>query len=75
MAHKVKGWYNREADFLEVTLADRLGYMRPTANDTLMERVDERGDIIGFSFLAVSRLATEKPLEAELAANGQSSGC
>ncbi|PYJ49214.1 MAG: DUF2283 domain-containing protein [Verrucomicrobia bacterium] len=74
MAHKVKGWYNREADFLEVTLADRLGYMRPTANDTLMERVDERGDIIGFSILAVSRLATEKPLEAELAANGQSSG-
>jgi uncharacterized protein YuzE len=74
MADKVKVWYDREADFLEVTFADRPGYMRATGNDAVMERVDERGDVIGFSILAVSRLAAEKPLEAELATNGQSSG-
>jgi uncharacterized protein YuzE len=74
MADKVKIWYDREGDFLEVTFAERPGHMRHTANDAVMERVDERGNIIGFSILEVSRLAAEKPLEAELATGGHSSG-
>jgi Protein of unknown function (DUF2283) len=67
MADKVKVWFDKEGDFLEVTFANRLGYMRETANDAVMERVDERGNLIGFSILQVSRLALGKPLEAELA--------
>lgn len=74
MADKVRIWYDREGDFLEVTFAERPGYMRHSANDAVMERVDERGNIIGFSILEVSRLAAGKPLEAELATSGQSSG-
>jgi uncharacterized protein YuzE len=70
MADKVKIWYDREGDFLEVTFAEGPGHMRHTANDAVMERVDERGNIIGFSILEVSRLAAEKPLEAELATGG-----
>ena len=66
MADKVKVWYDREGDFLEVTFAERPGYTRETAHDAVMERVDEHGNIIGFSILAVSRLAAGKPLEAEL---------
>jgi uncharacterized protein YuzE len=66
MADKVKVWFDREGDFLEVTFAERAGYMRETAHDAVMERVDEHGDIIGFSILQVSRLAAGKPLEAEL---------
>jgi uncharacterized protein YuzE len=41
--------------------------MRHTANDAVMERVDEDGKVIGFSILEVSQLALGKPLEAELA--------
>ncbi len=67
MADKVKVWFDKEGDFLEVTFAMRPGYMRETAHDAVMERVDEKGNIIGFSILQVSRLASEKPLEAELA--------
>ena len=67
MADKVKVWYDREGDFLEVTFAERPGYMRETRHDAVMERVDDNGNIIGFSILAVSRLASGKPLEAELA--------
>ena len=67
MADKVKVWYDREGDFLEVTFAERPGYMRETTHDAVMERVDDNGKIIGFSLLAVSRLAAGKPLEAELA--------
>ena len=66
MADKVKVWFDKEGDFLEVTFTERAGYMRETAHDAVTERVDERGNLIGFSILQVSRLATGKPLEAEL---------
>jgi Protein of unknown function (DUF2283) len=66
MADKVKVWFDKEGDFLEVTFANRPGHMRATRHDAVMERVDELGNVIGFSILQVSRLATEKPLEAEL---------
>ena len=33
-----------------------------------MERVDEKGQVIGFSILGVSRFRKDKPLEADLVA-------
>ena len=68
MADKVKVWFDPEGDFLEVQFRDAPGYMRETANDAVMERVDEQGKILGFSILGVSRFRKERPLEAELAA-------
>ena len=68
MADRVKVWFDPEGDFLEVQFADAPGYMRETANEAVMERVDERGHIIGFSILGVSRFRKDRPLEAELAA-------
>ena len=68
MAHKVKVWYDAEADFLEVQFEEKAGYMRETDNDAVMERVDEAGHVLGFSILNVSKLSQEKPLEAELEA-------
>jgi uncharacterized protein YuzE len=66
MVEKVKVWFDPEGDFLEVQFADAPGYMRETANDAVMERVDEHGRIIGFSVLGVSRFRKDRPLEAEL---------
>jgi hypothetical protein len=66
MAEKVKVWFDPEGDFLEVQFADAPGYMRATANDAVMERVDEHNRIIGFSILGVSRFRKDRPLEAEL---------
>jgi uncharacterized protein YuzE len=66
MADQVKVWFDPEADFLEVTFSDAPGFMKETANDALMERIDAEGKIIGFSILAVSQLAKSKPLIAEL---------
>lgn len=66
MADKVKVWFDAEGDFLEVRFSDAAGYMKETNHDAVMERVDERGEVIGFSILQVSRLAKEKPLVAEL---------
>jgi hypothetical protein len=68
MADKVRLWFDPEADFLEVLFSDAPGYMRPTAHDAVMERVDEAGHVTGFSILGVTRFRKEHPLEAELAA-------
>jgi uncharacterized protein YuzE len=67
MAQTIKVWYDAEGDFLEVLFSDKPGYMRETENDAVMERVDEQGNILGFSIMAVSRIEKEKPLVAELA--------
>jgi hypothetical protein len=68
MADKVKVWFDPEGDFLEVQFADAPGYMRETAHDAIMERVDDQGHLIGFSILGVSRFRKDRPLEAELVA-------
>jgi hypothetical protein len=62
---KVKLWYDPEGDFLEVIFDQRPGYFRETTNDQVMEKVDEEGNVLGFSVLKVSALRKE-PLEVAL---------
>jgi len=45
----VKVWFDREADYLEVRFKEAPGYMKETAHDGVMERVDSQGKVIGFS--------------------------
>ncbi len=66
MAQQIKVWFDAEGDFLEVRFSDKPGFMRETNNDAVMERVDDEGNVLGFSIMQVSRLAGEKPLVAEL---------
>ena len=66
MADKVKVWFDAEGDYLEVRFSEAAGYMKETNNDAVMERVDERGQVIGFSIMQVSHLAKQKPLVADL---------
>jgi hypothetical protein len=66
MAQPVRIWYDAEGDFLEVLFSNRPGFMRETQNDAIMERVDEQGRLLGFSVMQVSRLSSQKPIEAEL---------
>ena len=40
--------------------------MKEIDNEAVMERLDERGRVIGFSIMQVSRLAKQKPLVANL---------
>jgi hypothetical protein len=73
MAQDLKIWFDSEGDFLEVLFSDKPGYMRATAEDALMERVDEQGNLLGFSILNVSRLAAaHHPLVARL--SGKAAG-
>jgi uncharacterized protein YuzE len=62
---KLKVWYDAEGDYLEVIFDQKPGYFRETENDHVMEKVDEKGNVLGFSVLRVSAL-NEKPLEVAL---------
>jgi uncharacterized protein YuzE len=62
----VRVWYDPEGDFLEVTFEQKPGYFRETADDAVMEKVDEEGNVIGFSVLGVSA-ARQWPLDVALA--------
>lgn len=62
---KVKIWYDAEGDFLEVIFDNKPGFFRETDNDQVMEKVDEDGNVLGFSVLRVSA-ARRAPLEVAL---------
>ncbi|MEX1999706.1 MAG: DUF2283 domain-containing protein [Gemmatimonadales bacterium] len=61
----MKLWYDQEGDFLEVIFDQKAGYFRETASDQVMEKVDQQGNILGFSVLKVSALR-KAPLEVAL---------
>lgn len=66
MATNLKIWFDKEGDFLEVLFSDQLGYMEETENDVVMKRVDDKGNVLGFSVLGVSQLQKDNPLIANL---------
>jgi hypothetical protein len=61
----VKIWFDPEGDYLEVIFEQKPGYFRETENDQVMEKVDEEGNVLGFSVLRVSALRG-KPVEVAL---------
>jgi len=62
---RLKIWYDREADYLEVIFDQREGYFRETDYDQVMEKVDMQGNVLGFSVLRLSALR-KSPLEIAL---------
>jgi len=66
---EIKIWYDEEGDYLEVLFERKAGYFKETANDAVMEKVDDKGNIIGFSIVKMSSLRGQKPLAVKLASN------
>ncbi|HLF05009.1 MAG TPA: DUF2283 domain-containing protein [Dehalococcoidia bacterium] len=57
MAQKlINVWYDPEGDYLEVIFESKEGCFRETADDRVMEKVDSKGNVLGFSTLGVSAL-------------------
>lgn len=65
MAKKIKVWYDKEGDYLEVLFEKKAGYFKETRNDAVMEKIDKKGNVIGFSILKVSELKKD-PLSINL---------
>jgi hypothetical protein len=69
---KVKVWFDEEGDFLEVTFARRKGTLREVGPD-VYERVDGKGQVIGFAVFNFSkrdRKTVEIPLDLAQVAAG-----
>ncbi|HEY9247438.1 MAG TPA: DUF2283 domain-containing protein [Candidatus Methanoperedens sp.] len=66
MEKEIKIWYDKEGDYLEVLFEKKAGYFKETENDAVMEKVDKKGNVIGFSILKVSALTEKKPLSVSL---------
>jgi len=66
MGKEIKIWYDKESDYLEVLFEKKAGYFRETENDAVMEKVDKKGNVIGFSIMKVSALKENKPLSMSL---------
>lgn len=66
MDRDVTVWYDREGDYLEVIFERREGHFRETDNDAVMEKVDQDGQVIGFSILNVSQTQSETPVSVTL---------
>lgn len=66
MEKEVKVWYDKEGDYLEVLFERKAGYFKETENDAVMEKVDNKGKVIGFSILKVSSLKGQEPISINL---------
>lgn len=61
----VRLWYDPEGDYMEVLFEKKAGHFRETEDDRVMEKVDEEGNVLGFSILKVSSFKG-KPVEVAL---------
>ena len=68
MSKKIRIWFDAKDDFLEVRFSEAAGYEKETQYQSVMERVDADGNVIGFRIKGVSRLDGAQPLVAELTA-------
>jgi uncharacterized protein YuzE len=59
---RLRIWYDAEGDYLEVIFDQKAGYFRGTESDQVMTKVDDEGNVLGFSVLRVSAVK-EKPLD------------
>jgi len=66
MGKEIRLWYDKEGNYLDVIFERKAGYFKETENDAIMEKVDEKGNIIGFSILKVSALKEQKPVSISL---------
>lgn len=67
MGKEIKVWYDKEADYLEVLFEKKDGFFIGTENDSVMEKVDNEGNVIGFSILNFSS-SKEKDISVSLKA-------
>ena len=58
--------FDSEGDMLEVLWEVREGFFAPTADDRILKRLDDDGEVIGFLIHEVSSFRDAMPAEIEL---------
>ena len=66
MEKEIKLWFDKAGDSLEVLFERKPEYFRETENDSIMEKVDIEGNILGFSILKVNALKEKELISVSL---------
>ena len=64
---RISVWYDDERDMFEVLWAFREGHFTPTADERILKRLNDDGEVIGFLIHEMSTLKQPDPIEFELA--------
>ena len=59
----MKIWFDREADFLEISMSNKKGFFKDIGDD-IFERVDRKGNVVGFAIFNFTKRT--KPREEKL---------
>ncbi len=51
---KLRVWFDREGDFLEIEFMKKKGFMKSVGDDIFL-RLDQKGNILGFSILNATK--------------------
>ena len=66
MGKEITVWYDAQGDYMEVLFEKKAGVFKETLEDSVMEKVDDDGKVIGFSILNFSNIKKGKPLSVSL---------
>ena len=66
---EVKVWYDKDLDTMHVRWSDGEGYYATTADDRVLERVDDSGKSLGFMIEGVSSVNRDQPARVTLGVN------
>ena len=61
----MKIWFDRKADFLEVAMSNRKGFFKDIGDD-VFERVDSKGNVIGFAIFNFTKRTKNKEEKVKL---------
>ena len=65
MAKGMNVWFDKKADFLEISMSNKKGFFKDVGDD-VFERVDKKGNIIGFAIFNFSKRTKNKEEKVNL---------
>ncbi len=65
MGKEMKIWFDREADFLEISMSNKKGFFKDVGDD-VFERVDSKGNVIGFAIFNFTKKTQHKEKKVRL---------
>lgn len=65
MEKKLNIWFDKEADFLEISLSNKKGFFKEIEDD-VFEKVDQKGNKLGIAIFNISKKADLKEKKVKL---------
>ena len=66
MESPINFFYDPEGDFLEITIRSGPGHVTEVDNDHISVKVNERGEVLGFMVIGLSKMAGKDPVSINI---------